>query len=241
MPTAAAASARSRAPFAGNLTMTRVLRSEWTKLRSVRSTWWLLSVTAVITVGVAVLLPPGATSGKPASAVPYTLARSTEYGSVLSQLTLLVLGVLVFTGEYGSGLIRASLSVVPRRLLLLWGKLGAFGAVALALSLASSVAAFVFGELLWQARHGRAGAWFGDRRVERDRCAACLDDLLAHRRGRGVAVRTGAIDVVDHDRGPARGQQPGVRAPQPATRAGHDRHPVIETQILGHRTSSWVW
>jgi ABC-2 type transport system permease protein len=164
---AAAAAARPREPVAGNLTMAGVLRSEWTKLRSVRSTWWLLSGTVIIMVGVAVFLSPVAESGKPASSAPYTLARSTEYGSVLSQLTLLVLGILVFTGEYGSGMIRASLSVVPRRLLLLWGKLGAFGAVALALSLASSVAAFVFGELLWQARHGRAGAWFGDPQVTR--------------------------------------------------------------------------
>ena len=167
MPAAAAAAARPREPVAGNLTMAGVLRSEWTKLRSVRSTWWLLSGTVIIMVGVAVFLSPVAESGKPASSAPYTLARSTEYGSVLSQLTLLVLGVLVFTGEYGSGMIRASLSVVPRRLLLLWGKLGAFGAVALALSLASSVAAFVFGELLWQARHGRARVWFGDPQVTR--------------------------------------------------------------------------
>jgi ABC-2 type transport system permease protein len=93
--------------------MTGVLRSEWTKLRSVRSTWWLLAATVILTVGVAVFVSPGGTSGKPA-----TFARSTEYGSVLSQLALLVLGVMVFTGEYHSGMIRASLSVVPRRLLL---------------------------------------------------------------------------------------------------------------------------
>jgi len=167
MPAAAAATARPRNPVAGNLTMTGVLRSEWTKLRSVRSTWWLLSVTFIIMVGVAVLLSPAAVSGKPASTVPYTFARSTEYGSVLSQLTLLVLGVLVFSGEYQSGMIRASLSVVPRRLLLLWGKLGAFGGVALVLSLASSVAAFVLGELLWHARHGRTHVWFGDPQVTR--------------------------------------------------------------------------
>jgi hypothetical protein len=71
---------------------------------------------------------------------------------------------MVFTGEYHSGMIRASLSVVPRRLLLLWGKLGAFGAVVLALSLASSVAAFVLGRLV---HHGRAHAWFGDPQVTR--------------------------------------------------------------------------
>ena len=160
----AAASTRPRVPVAGNLTITGVLRSEWTKLRSVRSTWWLLSAAVILTVGVAVFVSPGATSGKP---VPATFARNTEFGSVLSQLALLVLGVLVFTGEYQSGLIRASLSVVPRRLLLLWGKLGAFGAVALALSLASSVTAFVLGELAHRARPGHPHVWFGDPQVTR--------------------------------------------------------------------------
>ena len=164
---AAAPAVRPRKPVARNLTMSGVLRSEWTKLRSVRSTWWLLSTTVILTVGVAALFNPAATSGKPASAVPYTFARSTEYGSVLSQLALLVLGVLVFTSEYQSGMIRASLSVVPRRLLLLWGKLGAFGGVALSLSLATSVGAFVFGELLRQARHGSTHVWFGDPQVTR--------------------------------------------------------------------------
>src|SRR5579863_3839617 len=164
MPSAAAA-APPREPVAGKLTMTGVFRSEWTKLRSVRSTWWLLSVTVILAVGVAVFVSPGGASGKPAS--PAAFARSTEYGSVLSQLALLVLGVMVFTAEYHSGMIRASLSVVPRRLLLLWGKLGAFGAAVLALSLASSVAAFVSGELIWRARHGGTHVWFGDPQVTR--------------------------------------------------------------------------
>jgi ABC-2 type transport system permease protein len=80
MPVAAAPVARTREPVAGNLTMIGVLRSEWTKLRSVRSTWWLLSASVILTIGVAVLVSPGGTSARPA---PYTFARSTEYGSVL--------------------------------------------------------------------------------------------------------------------------------------------------------------
>ena len=49
---AAATTARPREPVARNLTMSGVLRSEWTKLRSVRSTWWLLSTTVILTVSV---------------------------------------------------------------------------------------------------------------------------------------------------------------------------------------------
>jgi ABC-2 type transport system permease protein len=164
MAAAAAPVTRSRKPVAGKLTMAGVLRSEWTKFRSVRSTWWLLSAAVILTVGVAVFVSRGGTSGE---AVPYRFARSTEYGSLLSQLALLALGVLVFTGEYQTGLIRASVSVVPRRLLLLWGKLGSFGAVALAVSLLSSVTAFVLGELARQASPGRRHVWFGDPQVTR--------------------------------------------------------------------------
>lgn len=161
---AAAPVTASRKPVAGNLALAGVLRSEWTKLRSVRSTWWLLATAVILTVGVAVFVSPGGTSGQQA---PQVLARNAEYGSFLSQLALLVLGILVFTGEYQSGLIRTSVALVPRRLLLLWGKLAAFGAVTLALSLASSVAAFAGAELARQARHGGPRAWFGDPQVTR--------------------------------------------------------------------------
>jgi ABC-2 type transport system permease protein len=160
--THAATTARARTPVAGNLTMTGVLRSEWTKLRSVRSTWWLLATTVILTIAVAAFINPGGASGKPPT--PATFARGAEYGTVLSQLALLVLGALLFTGEYQTGMIRASASVAPRRLLLLWGKLGSFGALALALSLTSSAAAFLLGEA---AHHGHGHAGFGDPQVTR--------------------------------------------------------------------------
>jgi ABC-2 type transport system permease protein len=172
--TGAAASARPRKPVAGDLTLTRVLRSEWTKLRSVRSTWWLASVTVLTTVGLGVGLSAVAAGDKQASSIPFTFAQRAEFGTEFGQLTLAVLGVLAFTGEYGTGMIRASASVVPRRLMLLWGKAGVFSAVALALSLASSVASFVIGELLWQA-HGHPRIWFGDPQVFRIAVGAGLD------------------------------------------------------------------
>jgi ABC-2 type transport system permease protein len=155
-------------PVAGNLTMGRVLRSEWTKFRSVRSTWWLLSMTVILTVGLGVILVVlEIHGGAPKQEPPYQVAQQTEFGVLVTQLVLGVLGVLMFTGEYGSGMIRISVSVVPRRLMLLWAKLSVFSVVVLPLTLASSVAAFVLGELVWQSHPGLEPVGFGDPQVTR--------------------------------------------------------------------------
>ena len=60
----------------------------------------------------------------------------------LSQLAIGVLGVLVITGEYSTGMIRASLTAVPKRLPVLWAKLGVFAAVTFLLALPSVLIAF---------------------------------------------------------------------------------------------------
>jgi ABC-2 type transport system permease protein len=155
-------------PVAGNLTMGGVLHSEWTKFRSVRSTWWLLSGTVLLVVGlgvVVVVLEIG--GGAPKQEPPYQVAQQIEFGALLAQLVLAVLGVLMFTGEYGSGMIRISISVVPRRLMLLWAKLSVFSVVVLPLTLVSSVVAFELGDLVWQAHRGLRSVGFGDPQVTR--------------------------------------------------------------------------
>jgi len=65
---------KSPSPVAGNLTMRGVLRSEWTKFRSLRSTWWLLSTAVILTVGVAVIATPGAVSGTHRGSWPSAVA-----------------------------------------------------------------------------------------------------------------------------------------------------------------------
>jgi ABC-type transport system involved in multi-copper enzyme maturation permease subunit len=168
MPTAAAAIARPREPVAGNLTVGGVLRSEWMKFRSVRSTWWLLSGAALLVVGlgvIVVVLELG--GGAPKQEPPYQVAQQIEFGALLAQLALAVLGVLMFTGEYGSGTIRISISVVPRRLMLLWAKLSVFSAVVLPLPLGSAVVAFELGDLVWHAHPGLRSVGFGDPQVTR--------------------------------------------------------------------------
>lgn len=155
-------------PVAGNLTMGRVLRSEWTKFRSLRSTWWLLLMTVILVVGLGIILVVlEINGGAPKQEPPYQVAQQIEFGALITQLVLGVLGILMFTGEYGSGMIRISMSVVPRRLMLLRAKLGVLCVVVLPLTLVSSVAAFLLGELAWQSHRGLKPVGFGDPQVTR--------------------------------------------------------------------------
>src|SRR5579863_2564122 len=135
--------AKPPSPVAGNLTLGGVLRSEWTKFRSVRSTWWLLAGSVLLVVGLGIVVAVlEINGGAPKQEPPYQVAQQLEFGALIAQLALAVLGVLVFTGEYGSGMIRISMSVVPRRLMLLWAKLSVFSVVVIPLTLLSSVMAF---------------------------------------------------------------------------------------------------
>jgi ABC-type transport system involved in multi-copper enzyme maturation permease subunit len=148
--------------------MRGVLRSEWTKFRSLRSTWWLLSMTVILMLGLGVVLVAlEVNGGAPKQEPPYQVAQQIEFGALITQLLLGVLGILMFTGEYGSGMIRISMSVVPRRLMLLWAKLSVFSVVVLPLTLVSGVAAFILGELAWQSHRGLKPVGFGDPQVTR--------------------------------------------------------------------------
>jgi ABC-2 type transport system permease protein len=155
-------------PVAGNLTIDGVLRSEWTKFRSLRSTWWLLFGTVFLVAGLGVILVVlEINGGAPRQEPPYQVAQQIEFGALITQLVLAVLGILMVTGEYGSGMIRISLSVVPRRLMVLWAKLGVLCVVVLPLTLVSSVVTFLLGELVWQSHHGLRHVGFGDPQVTR--------------------------------------------------------------------------
>ena len=97
-------------PVAGPVSLPRVIRSEWTKFRSLRSTWWSLGATVVVAVGVGVLASAEAAGNRHSSAVPVTVAERAELGGLISMLTVGVLAVLFISGEYGTGTIRSSLA-----------------------------------------------------------------------------------------------------------------------------------
>jgi ABC-type transport system involved in multi-copper enzyme maturation permease subunit len=122
---------------------TDILRSEQCKLLSVRSTFWTLLAAAVFNIGLAALLAivlPGQISSSDLEGVDPV--RVSLGGIHLSQIAFGVLGVLVITSEYGTGMIRATIAAVPQRRLLLAAKVIVFSATALIVGVLTSFAAF---------------------------------------------------------------------------------------------------
>ena len=152
------APARAAAPVpatvAQPVTQVRVIRSEATKLRALRSTWACALTAVILIVGVGALVA----GGKPyrvSAAHPAVTAVSTSlFGILLAQLVLGVLGVLVFSGEYGTGMIRATLAVVPARLPVLWAKLLVLAALVLPVALLATLAEFFVATAIQSARGG---------------------------------------------------------------------------------------
>ncbi|WP_432889088.1 hypothetical protein ACQPYH_09400 [Kribbella sp. CA-245084] len=127
----------------------RVLRSESTKLWSLRSTWITLGLGLLFLVAFGIIAAAryrsSLNSGRqldPDFADATTLSLSL-FGVPLAQLALGVLGVLVTAGEYSTGMIRSTLAAVPRRLPVLWSKAAVYGVVALALALVGGFATFL--------------------------------------------------------------------------------------------------
>ncbi|GAA1103168.1 MULTISPECIES: ABC transporter permease [Kitasatospora] len=146
---APAATAERPARPGYRVTGARVLRSEWAKMWSLRSTWITLGLGLFFLVAFGLIaayqFKSRITSGRPmdrdfASASALSLSL---FGTNFAQLALGVLGVLVAAGEYSTGMIRSTLAAVPRRLPVLWSKAVVFGAVALLVGTAGVFAAFV--------------------------------------------------------------------------------------------------
>ncbi|MDR0482219.1 MAG: ABC transporter permease [Cellulomonadaceae bacterium] len=124
----------------------RMLRSEWLKLWSLRSTWWVSGMTIVLMAGLALLFAaimntmindPEVMAGANGAAADPSAANGgmgnidmaaiavliIVIGYQFAQLTVAVFGVLAISNEYTSGMIRATFSAAPRRLRTLWAKL----------------------------------------------------------------------------------------------------------------------
>jgi ABC-2 type transport system permease protein len=177
-----------------------VARAEWTKLRTVRSTYWTLLVTAVGMVAFGGLLSAayvrhydGAAAQASFDPAGYSLS-----GFFLAQLAVGVLGVVVITSEYQTGSIRATLAAVPQRRLVLAAKAAVFGAVAAAIGILSCVVSFLLGQAIF-ARKG-IQAHLGDPAVARSVIGAGLYlavlGLLALGLGTLIRRTAGAIATV---------------------------------------------
>jgi ABC-2 type transport system permease protein len=152
----------------GRYGITGLLRSEWTKLRTVRSTMWTLGVTLFLGVGVSVLATAETRAHwltvSPAGHQGFDPISTSLIGVFIGQFAIGVLGVLVMSSEYGTGTIRATLSAAPRRPLVLVAKAIVFGLVALLVAEVVSFLAFFVGQALLTAPAPHAtlaspGAW----------------------------------------------------------------------------------
>ncbi len=128
------------------------LRSEWTKLRTVRSTVWTLLVTVLAVVGIGALATAVTAAhwrnGGIEDRFGFDPTARSLAGLFFGEISLGVLGVLAMSAEYSSGTIRATLAAIPNRPLVLACKAAVFGVVALVTSEVLTFAAFLLGQQL---------------------------------------------------------------------------------------------
>ncbi len=133
------------------VTPPRVLRSEWIKMRSLRSTTLTL-VAGVVTMVAAGWIIGWVTNAywstlRPEELAAFSAIDRTLVGYNLAQLAVGVLGILLVTGEYATGMIRATFGAVPQRLPVVWAKAALYAGVTFVIMLAAALAAFVGGQL----------------------------------------------------------------------------------------------
>jgi hypothetical protein len=141
-----------RLDVTGRLAFRRILLSEWTKLRSVRSTKWSLFAGFLLTIAFPVIfsfvtrshwgsMSPGDRAGRH----PLDIALA---GVNVAQLAVAVLGVLLISAEYSTGSIRSTFTAVPKRLPVLWAKLLDYAVVTLVLMVPAVLASFFLSQTI---------------------------------------------------------------------------------------------
>lgn len=129
-----------------------VLQSEWTKVKSVRSTVWTLASALLVTIVISGLLCLLINSQWENTADEelrgFDPTSASFSGLILGQLALIVFGVLVVTGEYSTGMIRTSLAAVPQRAAFYTSKVAVTGTLALIVGMATSFLTFFIGQAL---------------------------------------------------------------------------------------------
>jgi ABC-2 type transport system permease protein len=137
------------------------LRSEWTKIRSVRSTYWTLLVLLAVSIGIGAAISAGTAANwshtSPSDRATFDATQASIAGLFyLGQLVIVVLGAMVFTAEYSTGMIRTSLTAMPRRITVYLAKVAVFAVVALVVTLVAAFIAFFLGQALLASTHESA-------------------------------------------------------------------------------------
>jgi ABC-2 type transport system permease protein len=143
-------------PAVGQAGLRGALASEFTKIRSVRSTYWTLGALFVVSVGLAVAITAGTAANfanNPGNKAGFD-ATQASLGAFfeIGQLIIAVLGAMVITSEYSTGMIRTSLTAQPRRGVVYAAKAIVFTAVTLVISLVTSFVAFFVGQAIYSPK-----------------------------------------------------------------------------------------
>jgi ABC-2 type transport system permease protein len=137
-------------PATGHAGLRGVIASEFTKLRSVRSTYWTIAALIIISVGIAAIAGAGIASslhGNPQNKAGLDATQASLIAFFeLGQLIIAVIGAMSITSEYSTGMIRTSMSAMPRRGTVYLGKLIVLTMVVLVVSLVTSFIAFFVGQ-----------------------------------------------------------------------------------------------
>ncbi|MEA2132030.1 MAG: type transport system permease protein [Thermoleophilaceae bacterium] len=164
---------RPDTPVRGRVSQLGVFKSEWTKLYSLRSTRYALLATVLMTIGFGIIASAATVSRwgsmTAADKASFDPLSTSLLGVSFGVLSVGVLGVMLIAGEYTTGMIRSTMTAVPKRLPVLWGKAGVYAVVAFVLAVPSALVAFFAGQAILSGKHlqiafshpGVAGAVLG--------------------------------------------------------------------------------
>ena len=143
-------------PAAGRAGLKGAIASEFTKLRSVRSTYWTLGALFIVSVGLGIAITAGTAANfanNPGNKAGFD-ATQASLGAFfeLGQLIIAVLGAMVITSEYSTGMIRTSLTAQPRRGVVYAAKAIVFTAVTLVISFVTAFIAFFVGQAIYSSK-----------------------------------------------------------------------------------------
>jgi len=151
---APAARQRLLPPQTGRAGFGDALRSEFTKIKSTRSTYWTLLALVVVCAGIGALACYAAAShASQVDRATFDATQQSLSGLYVGQLIMAVLGALTITSEYTTGMIRTTLAVQPRRGVVFAAKAAVFAVVSLVTGLVTCFASFFLGQALLSGHH----------------------------------------------------------------------------------------
>jgi ABC-2 type transport system permease protein len=141
----------------GRVTQWRVILSEWSKVWSLRSTRYTLLTTVVLTVGLALAAAVAVVSQwdtmTAADKATFEPLQVSVVGAAIGVLVIGVLGVLMMTSEFSTGLVSSTFAAVPKRHPVLWGKAAVYSVIALTVTVPAMLVAFFASQAILSSDH----------------------------------------------------------------------------------------